>query len=171
MWISDAHQLEGQFSERKASLVPEKMVKGCSRCGKSNRQVCSYISEGSSFSCSVSGKQYSTSSSFSCDSSEVAYLLGCKVCGKQYVGSTFTPLRTRFNNYKSSSKMFPNSMSVAQAELFRQFTEANQNIFLDDVTIQTIVGVSGESRLRKRFWQLKLNSFMPEGLNVRFVDH
>ena len=45
-----------------------------SRC-----QVCSLISEGNSFSCNVSGEQYSTSSSLNCDSSGAVYLLGCKV--------------------------------------------------------------------------------------------
>ena len=70
------------------------------------------------FSCNVSGKQYSISSRFNCDSSGVVYLLGCKVSGKQYVDSTFTSLRTRFNNYKSLSRKLSNGMSVAQAEIF-----------------------------------------------------
>ena len=66
------------------------MVKGCFNCEKSRCQVCSSISEGSSFGCSVSDKKYSISSSFNCDSSGVVYLLGCNVYGKQYVGSTFS---------------------------------------------------------------------------------
>ena len=76
------------------------------------------------------------------------YLLGCKVCGKQNVGSTFTSFRTRFNNYKSSSIRFYSGMSVAQAELFRYSTEVNHNGFLEDVTIQIM-----------------------EGLNIRLIDH
>ena len=74
----------------KDSLVRTKLPKsqtgiskGCFKCGKSRCQVCSFISEGSSFSCNVSGKQYSISSRFNCDLSGVVYLLGCKVCGKQ----------------------------------------------------------------------------------------
>ena len=62
-------------------------------------------------------------------------------------------------------------MSVALAEIFRHFAEANQNRFLEDVTIRIIDRVFGESRLREGFWQFKLNSFVPEGLSVRFVDH
>ena len=58
------------------------------------------MKEGDSFSCNGSGREYGISSSFTCDSSGVVYLLGCKVCGKQYVGSTVTPVRARFNNYK-----------------------------------------------------------------------
>ena len=61
-------------------------------------------------------------------------------------------------------------MSVAQAEIFRHFTEPNHNECLEDVTIRIIDRAFGESRLTKGFWPFKLNSFMPEGLNVRFVD-
>ena len=147
------------------------VVKGCFKCRKSRCQVCSFISEGNSFSCNVSSNYYSISSSCNCDSSGVVYLVGCKVYGKQYVGSTFTSSKTRFNNYKSSSRKFSYGLSVAQAEPFRHFTEVNHSGFLEDDTFQIIDRVVGESRLREGFWHFKLNSFMPEGHNVRFVDH
>ena len=62
------------------------------------------MSEGSSFGCNVSGREYDINSDFNCDSSGVVYLLGYKVCGKQCVGSPFTSFRARFN--KSSSRKF-----------------------------------------------------------------
>ena len=31
----------------------------------------------------------------------MVYLITCRICYKQYVGSTTTPFRMRFNNYKS----------------------------------------------------------------------
>ena len=127
------------------------IAKGCFKCGKSRCHVCSFISEGSSFCCNVSGKQYSISSRFNCDSSGVVYLLGCKGCGKQYIGGTFTSMRTRSNNYKSSSRQFCHGMSVAQAEICRNFTDANHNRSLEDVTIWIIDRVFGESRLREGF--------------------
>ena len=54
------------------------------------------MSEGSSFRCSDSGREYIINSRFNCDSSGIVYVLGSKVCYKQYVGSTFTPFRVRF---------------------------------------------------------------------------
>ena len=52
-------------------------------------------------------REYRISSCFTCDSSGIVYLLGCEVCGKQYVvGSTFTTFRARFNDYKSASRRF-----------------------------------------------------------------
>ena len=91
------------------------------------------MSEGSSFKCNVSGREYYINSSFTSDSSGVVYLLGCKVCGKQYVGSTFTSFRARFNNYKSVSRKFSGGVLVPQAELFRHFTGAGHHGFLEDV--------------------------------------
>ena len=44
-----------------------------------------------------------------CNSNNVVYLLTCKVCGLQYVGSTSTKFRLRFNNHmqKSAQSSFP----------------------------------------------------------------
>ena len=63
------------------------------------------------------------------------YLLGCKVCGKQYVGSTFTSLQARFNSCKSSSRKFSSGKPVRQAE----------HGFLEDVSFHIIDRVFGVS--------------------------
>ena len=44
-------------------------------------------------------KEYQINFSFDCDSSDVVYLIECRVFGVQYVGSTCTPFRNEFNNY------------------------------------------------------------------------
>ena len=36
----------------------------------------------------------------------IIYLITCKVCQKQYVGSTITTLRKRFNQNKSNIKLY-----------------------------------------------------------------
>ena len=97
------------------------------------------------------------------------YLLGCKVCGKQYVGSTFTSFKARFKNYKSTSRKFSGGVLVPQAELFRHFTGARHRGFLEDVSFQIIDRVFGVSRHNEGLWQFRLQSFM--GLIARFVDH
>ena len=57
-----------------------------------------------SFKSKVTGKEYKINYLFNCDSSNVVYLLECNVCGVQYVGSTNTPFRLRFNNYKQGRR-------------------------------------------------------------------
>ena len=110
----------------KDSLVRAKLL----RCGNSRCQVCSFMSEGNNFRFSDSGRECTIDSRFNCDSSGVVYVLGCKVCGKQYIGSTFTPFRVRFNNYKSSSSNFSSEITVTQTEFFRHFTKGNHHGFL-----------------------------------------
>ena len=80
--------------------------KGCSRCGKSRCQVCHVMSNSEHFHSNVDSRKYRINYSFNCDSSNVVYLLECTVCGVQYVGSTSTPFRLRFNNYKACSRKF-----------------------------------------------------------------
>ena len=60
----------------------------------------------------VTKKEYKINFAFNCDSSNVVYLFDCVVCGFQYVGSTSTPFRYRFNNYKACYRKFISGSSV-----------------------------------------------------------
>ena len=48
----------------KLPTIQTEVLNGCFKCRKSHCQVSSFASEGSRFSCNVSGKEYSISSSF-----------------------------------------------------------------------------------------------------------
>ena len=43
---------------------------------------------------------------FDCNNLCAVYLITCKVCKKQYTGSTVTKFRARFNQYKSNVKLY-----------------------------------------------------------------
>ena len=88
--------------------------KGCSHCGKSRCQVCNVMSNSKHFHSNIDSRKYRINYSFNCDSSNVVHLLECTVCGVQYVGSTCTPFRLRFNNYKAYSRKFNLGASVSQ---------------------------------------------------------
>ena len=66
-----APNLKDNLVRAKLPMIRTEGVKGCFRCGKALCQVCSYTSEGSSFRCIVSGKEYDINSDFNCDSSGV----------------------------------------------------------------------------------------------------
>ena len=70
----------------------------------------------------------------------------------------------------SASRKFSGGVLVPPAELFRHFTEAGHHGLLEDVSFQIIYRLFGVSRHKEGFWQFRLQSFMPEGLNARFVD-
>lgn len=59
---------------------------------------------------------------------------------------------------------------VTQADFFRHFASVGHHGFQEDVTFQVIDRLFGESRIRESFWQFKLDTFAPKGLNVRLVD-
>ena len=114
-----------------------------------------------------------------CSSKFVIYRLVCKTCSKQYVGSTITPFRSRFNNYKSHFRAFCERKSkgtlnqgrvVPQVGLFKHFTQDGHN-GMADWDFQLIDKSDNETQLRERelFWQYKLNTFLPIGLNERSV--
>ena len=144
--------------------------KGCSRCGKSRCQVCNVMSNSEHFHSNIDSREYRINYSSNCDSSNVVYLLECTVCGVQYVGSTCTPFRLRFNNYKACSRKFNSGASVPQAEFFRHFTEEGHQGFLKDISVKIIDRLTGGNRMRESFWQYRLDCFTPKGLNTRQVD-
>ena len=69
----------------------------CPRC-----KVCNFVKTGSTFNSNVEGRSFHINHSFDCNSNGVVYIITCRICCKQYVGSTTTPFRMRFNNHKSS---------------------------------------------------------------------
>ena len=94
-----------------------------------------------------------------------------RVCDVQYVGSTCTPFRNRFNHYKACGRKFcGGSSGVPQAEFFRHFTGGAHEGFLKDVSVLNIDRLNGNGRQRESFWQYKLENFAPQGLNIKQVE-
>ena len=96
------------------------------------------MSNSEHFHSNIDSREYRINYSFNYDSSNVVYLLECTVCGVQYVGSTCTPFRLRFNNYKACSRKFNSGASVPQVEFFRHFTEEGHHGFLKDISVKII---------------------------------
>ena len=102
-----------------------------SPCRKSRCQVCNVLCSATTFLSCVTNKEYRTNFSLNFDSSDLAYMLECGVCGLQYVGSTCTPFRVRCNNYKSCTRRFNgNATGVPQTDIFRHFAVEGQLGFL-----------------------------------------
>ena len=67
------------------------------KCNSKRREVCNYIEPGSKLKSFVTQKLYKINFRFDCKSSDVIYLISCKICGRQYTGTTMTRFRERFN--------------------------------------------------------------------------
>ena len=72
-------------------------------CRNLCRNLCrNFFVESKSFLSLQTGKKYTIHSRLSCDSKNVIYLVSCKKCRLQYIGSTTTDFRIRFRNHKSA---------------------------------------------------------------------
>ena len=105
------------------------------------------------FMSNATNKEFRINFPFNSDSSYVAYLFECGVCGLQYVGSTYTPFRLRFNNYKVCNRRFigGGASGVPQAEVFRHFVGEGHRGFFEDVRVTIIDRLNGNGRQRESF--------------------
>ena len=96
------------------------------KCGSNRCQICTFLCVGRTFRSKTNGKEFRINYNLNCNSKNVVYLITCKVCGIQYVGSTTTTFRSRFNNHR---KMDPFSFDIFFNNLtfVRQFCHFRQN--------------------------------------------
>jgi len=136
------------------------------RCG-----VCEYVVETDKFQ-DKNGQEtfHIKTNKIHCNSINVIYLVQCKNCNIQYVGSTSTKFRLRFNNYKACHRKFLLGKVVPQHSFHEHFNQLGHS-GMEDWSFTFIDKVDDLNLLRKReaFWQLKLDSFSPNGLNEREV--
>ena len=72
-----------------------------------------FLVNSQSLSSAQTGKTYFVRQKLSCNSANVIYLVHCKKCNLQYVGSTTTEFKVRFRNHKSSMKTNKKTCEVA----------------------------------------------------------
>ena len=81
------------------------------------------------------------------------------MCGFQYVGSTSTLFRYRFDKYKACHLQYSSGSSVPQMDLFRHSSEEKHNEFLEGIRGNIGDRLVGRDRVRGSFWQNTLNTF------------
>ena len=160
------------------SIDEELMEKGTFRCnGRRSCQICPLMREGDTFHNFDSTRSFKNfSGRYDCNSDHVVYLLQCESCDKKYVGST----KTKSNVYKSYFRTYArkhneNSLDkgkpVPLASFFNHFFEDGHNGSFW-VGIKIIEGADNLFSLRRKelFWQYRLQTFSPKGLNERAAD-
>ena len=92
----------------RAALPDINEVGTCEPCGGKRPpcQLSNNMKNTSTFKSKHSNEVYQIKKNFNCNSKMVVYLIECRVCGKQYNGSTVTKFRARVNNYKSTHRNF-----------------------------------------------------------------
>ena len=113
---------------------------------------------------------YNIKSNLNCNSKMVVYLVSCKTCNMQYVGSTSTKFRLCFNNYRSGNRKYNSNETVTQESFFAHFNSSGHNGTKDwNFALIDQSETVDSLRRRESFWQHRLDSFVPNGLNGREV--
>ena len=123
--------------------------KGVVRCDSTRCDVCNCAVPGSSFTSHTTKRSYAINYQLDCNSYNVVYLITCKVCGLQYVGSNSTKFRLRFNNHKRRLRGH-SSKSTDDREcddfIYKHFHSPGHHR-LPDVSVQIIDKVNTKDKL------------------------
>ena len=114
--------------------------------------MCLNIKETDTFESFQTKQKYKINHHLNCNHKSLVYLLSCKVCGLQYVGSTTDKFRFRWNNYKENDSKTLRREEYMQQELFEHFIADNQVSWMTVVLhwlIKQMVQISREEHWRK----------------------
>ena len=169
---------------------------GSQKCNKPRCEVCQNVVTTKEFSSHTTGEKFEIQKGpIDCDTRNVVYLITCKVCGIQNVGSTKNKYRDRLKNYKSvhrkvrekvlgekrpetkrgrpkkndtvPSKESKKLEKKFAQEKFHQHFCTDGHTGISDWDIRLIDTAFSEKTLRSKelFWQYKMKTFDPDGLN------
>ena len=138
------------------SVLPKK----CDNCQN-------YLKETKKFSCLVTKNSYQIKHHLSCNQNNCIYLITCKKCKLQYVGSTVN-FKARWRLHKS----YLTQKRIASCRVASHWCGNHQNINdREIIIIEQVFGKTSDSEslllTREIFWQHTLFTFEPYGMNKR----
>ena len=101
-----------------------------------------------------------------CNSFNIVYLITCLKCELQYVGETKNKLRDRMNGLRSVVHLNKDT------PIGIHFNSPNHNLtHLRIIPIELLPSLSiTQRRSREQYWQLKIGTLFPQGLNAFPVE-
>ena len=112
-------------------------------------------------------KRFKINLYFNCNSKCLIYLFSCKVCRKQYVGSTTDKFRYQWNNYRNSQRKAETGADHMQKYLHDHFISQDHDGLLNNVEVTFIDETDPSDPERgEEFWRTKLCTLAPLGLNI-----
>ncbi|PIK58303.1 hypothetical protein BSL78_04809, partial [Apostichopus japonicus] len=145
---------------------PTPIQHGTFKCDRTSRCiVCSHhIVESNSITSHSMQLTHKTKGHITCTTTNVIYLISCRVCGIQYVGETKTTLKKRFYGHRSTVNTMKTETPVGE-----HFNLPNHTI--NDMSLQGIESLGSRPDLvrisRERLWMQRLRTIQPHGLNIQ----
>ena len=147
----------------RSKIYPLERKVGSEKCKSKRYLVCLNVSETDVFQLLQTKEQYKINHQLHF----TIYLLSCKVCGLQYVGSTTDKFKLRFNNYKENSRKAKRGDEHMHPLVFEHFSSNDHNGFLEDCRINLIDKTDGSDFTRREeYWRRVLKTVTPYGLNT-----
>ena len=151
----------------RSKVYPLERKVGSAKCNGKRCLVCLNINETDTFESFQTKQKYKINHHLNCNDKCLIYLLSCKVCGLQYVGSTTDKFRFRWNNYKENDRKALRGEEHMQPELFEHFAADNHGCFLTDCSITLIDKTDGSDPTRREeYWRKVLKTVAQYGLNT-----
>lgn len=156
-------------SRMKSGTISNKPIgAGFKFCTKATCQTCrDHAIKSKQFKSETNESKFNIRQKLSCNSSNLIYLITCQKCKLQYVGETGRTLHQRLTNHRSDIK------THKKTSIGIHFNTINHS--LRDLKIVPIEGLSTNKgtnfrKSREKFWQQKLNTKYPHGLNCFPID-
>jgi GIY-YIG catalytic domain len=142
---------------------------GFQPCGDGRCYACKlHCSAGTTFRSSTRDSSHNIRDALSCQSTDIVYLITCHRCLAQYVGETGRTLAQRLTDHRSNIKL------KKQTPIAIHFNSDHHSVAdLRAVAIEKIRNPNRSiivRRQREQFWQIKLGTKYPHGLNCMPVD-
>ena len=144
--------------------------RGCFKCTAKCDLCKKFLKESNCFTSTSTSRTYPITQILSCKSKNVIYLVTCKKCNVQYVGSTSNEFKIRFRNHKSS--MITKKRTCEVAIHFNKEPHTLKDF--EFLIIEQLCNLSAnnntlDDRLltREAFWCAQLSTLKPHGLNKR----
>lgn len=160
------HPQLGKFivSTKFNSTFPNPTIGSFRGCGNSKCNTCKIHSHDTcTFKSTSNNKQFTILDNMSCNSSNLIYLITCRKCHIQYVGETGRALRDRLTDHRSAIKL------KKKTPIGYHFNNNLHSVLDLCITpIELIKNDVGNDTFRKHkenFWQNKLGTKFPRGLN------
>ena len=136
---------------------------GCYKCTL-NCKLCRYhLVESKTFHSVETKETFTIRERYSCQTTNVVYLISCSICTNQcqYVGETKNTLRQRF--YKHTSDIRNNTGTLVT----KHFNQPGHSLSdMQVIVIERVFNIDLHARLRREaFWRNKLRTLTPHGLN------
>ena len=144
----------GAINLKRSKIYPLERKVGSEKCKSKRCLVCLNVSETDVVQSFQTKEQYKINHQLNCNDKCLIYLLSCKVCGLQYVGSTTDKFRLRWNNYKENNRKAKRGEEHMQPLVFEHFSSNDHNGFLEDCSITLIDKTDGSDPTRReKYWR------------------